>query len=416
MKLVKVYIQDFKAIKNLEKDINGHNIILLGDNGVGKSSFIQFVEIALGRSTSIPEDAMGEGYIITDKDGGEWKFQVRFKAGKPEITVTSPEGMVDKRKSILADVVGAVDFDIDEFVRLSETKSGRKQQVEIYKSFLDDETKKLIKESEITLDNYYRTRTEKNSEIKILDSQLAEHKFKRLSPENIPANRIDITELSKKIDDSISLKEKYDNVVTRIDERSNQIIEINAEIKKLQDKRFELESLNAQANEWKDKTNIEDVSELIVQKDNAVELNANFDIKVDYEKKRSGLNALKEQSENLTIMVETTRQLIADAIRDSQLSVEGLTFDDEHLIWNGVPVNVSNLSSSEIMELGVRMKIAENPNLGMLFIQRGESLGADRLAVIQNLAKELDLQIIMEQVDRGTETLKIEILEEKING
>jgi hypothetical protein len=200
----------------------------------------------------------------------------------------------------------------------------------------------------------------------------------------------------------------------RIDDRSRQIIEINAEIKRLQDKRFELESLNAQANEWKDKTKIEDVSELIIQKDKAVELNANYDIKVDYEKKRSGLNNLKEQSENLTIMVETTRQLIADAIRDSQLSVEGLTFDDEHLIWNGVPVNVSNLSSSEIMELGVRMKIAENPNLGMLFIQRGESLGADRLAVIQKLAKELDLQIIMEQVDRGTETLKIEILEEKI--
>jgi hypothetical protein len=36
------------------------------------------------------------------------------------------------------------------------------------------------------------------------------------------------------------------------------------------------------------------------------------------------------------------------------------------------------------------------------------------LAVIQKLAKELDLQIIMEQVDRGTETLKIEILEKKI--
>jgi hypothetical protein len=324
--------------------------------------------------------------------------------------------MVDKRKSILADVVGAVDFDIDEFIRLSETKSGRKQQVEIYKSFLDDETKKLIKESEITLDNYYRTRTEKNSEIKILDSQLAEHKFKRLSPENIPANRIDITELSKKIDDSMLSQKNVDDVKLRLDIREKEIVGINAEIKRLEDKRIELEMLNIKANDWLKKTKIEDVSELIVQKDKAVELNANYDIKVDYEKKRSGLNALKEQSENLTIMVETTRQLIADAIRDSQLSVEGLTFDDEHLIWNGVPVNVSNLSSSEIMELGVRMKIAENPNLGMLFIQRGESLGADRLAVIQKLAKELDLQIIMEQVDRGTETLKIEILEDKING
>ncbi len=414
MKLIKVNIQDFKVIKNLEKEVNGHNLILLGDNGVGKSSFIQFIEIALGRQSNIPEDATGEGYIITDKDGREWKFHVKFKNGKPVVTVTSPEGVVDNRKSILANIVGAIDFDIDEFVRLSETKAGRKQQIEIYKSFLDEEIRTAIKEAEAKVDGYYRTRTEKNSEIKILESQLAEHRYKKISPDLIPKQPIDITDLSNKIDEAMKLQKKVDDVKLRVDVRNKEIVDINAEIKRLEDKRNELEELNVQANDWLSKTKVEDVSHLIKQKDESVELNANYDLKLEYNRKKEGLTKLIEQSQDLTVLVETTRQLIAETIRECSLAIDGLTFDDEHLIWNGVPVTTTNLSSSEIMELGVKMKIAENPGLGMMFIQRGESLGIDRLKVIQKLAKENDMQIIMEQVDRGKESLQIEIMEEII--
>lgn len=61
MKVKKVSIKDFKVLKNIEKEINGNNIILLGDNGKGKSSFIQFIEIALGKQTTIPDIQHGEG-------------------------------------------------------------------------------------------------------------------------------------------------------------------------------------------------------------------------------------------------------------------------------------------------------------------------------------------------------------------
>jgi hypothetical protein len=62
------------------------------------------------------------------------------------------------------------------------------------------------------------------------------------------------------------------------------------------------------------------------------------------------------------------------------------------------------------MHLGIKLKMAENPDLGILFIQRGESLGAQRLKDIQDLAKKYDWQIIMEQVERGNEKLTIEIM------
>jgi hypothetical protein len=55
--------------------------------------------------------------------------------------------------------------------------------------------------------------------------------------------------------------------------------------------------------------------------------------------------------------------------------------------------------------------MAENKDLGILFIQRGESLGAKRLKEIQEMAQKYDWQIIMEQVDRGNEKLTIEIMQ-----
>jgi len=79
--------------------------------------------------------------------------------------------------------------------------------------------------------------------------------------------------------------------------------------------------------------------------------------------------------------------------------VPGLEFDDSQLLYNGIPVSPDSLSYSEIIELGVKMKIAENPDLP-LFISNGESIGIQRLNDIKEIAKRSNLQIIMEQVER----------------
>jgi len=64
MKIKQIKIKDFKAIKEFEADFKGANIIICGENGVGKSSLMQFIEIALGRNNNIPPDATGESYPL----------------------------------------------------------------------------------------------------------------------------------------------------------------------------------------------------------------------------------------------------------------------------------------------------------------------------------------------------------------
>jgi energy-coupling factor transporter ATP-binding protein EcfA2 len=408
MKVKKVSIKDFKVLKNIEKEINGNNIILLGDNGRGKSSFIQFIEIALGKQTTIPDIQHGEGTIWVDKAGQEWTFHVEWKKGKPLVTVTSPDGFKDNRKSVLANVVGAMDFDIDTFVEMSESTAGRKEQVKVYKSFLPQEVQDFVADQEYRVKRSYDERTEKNREVKALQGAIAEHPFTKVL--DMPTVVVNIQSITAQIESSMEHNKKVLGAKERFDSRKREIDAIAEQIRDLVGKRQHLMDMNVEAEGWLKQNDEQDVAGLMALKDKAFEINANFEKKADYEKQVAMMQALSEESGELTAFIESSNQAIADAIRDCDSPVDGLTFDADSLIYNGVPVSNASLSSSEIMHLGIKLKMAENPDLGILFIQRGESLGAQRLKDIQDLAKKYDWQIIMEQVERGNEKLTIEIM------
>jgi hypothetical protein len=56
--------------------------------------------------------------------------------------------------------------------------------------------------------------------------------------------------------------------------------------------------------------------------------------------------------------------------------------------------------------------MAKNPDCGILFVSQGESLGNERLKLIQDLAKKNNWQIIAEQMVRGNEKLEVELMVE----
>jgi hypothetical protein len=112
----------------------------------------------------------------------------------------------------------------------------------------------------------------------------------------------------------------------------------------------------------------------------------------------------------LTEEIDSEREMIKNAIRDMEGPVDGLTFDEEQLLYKGIPVHPNSLSKSDIKKLGIRLKIAENPELP-LFIHEAESLDDDSLREIQELADEYDLQVFAEEVQRSKKReLKIEIV------
>ena len=204
MKIQKVIIKNFKIIKDLEKEINGANIIVLGDNDVGKSTFIQALGIGLGLSKDIPRNAEGEINIITNDKGEEYQFKTIIRDGKQMIEVIAPNGLRDNRKSTISTLVGAIDFDIDEFVELSNSKAGKKKQIEIVKSFLDQDVQVELGNIERQIEAAYSDRTEINRNIKSWEGFLKESDITKDDLSKY-STKIEVSLINEKLQKSIEV-------------------------------------------------------------------------------------------------------------------------------------------------------------------------------------------------------------------
>ena len=412
MKVEKVIIKEFKVLENFEEEIKGNHVLIMGDNGVGKSTLIQFMEIALGKQTSIPPNASGSGELFVNKDGKTYNFGVKFKDGKPVITVTSPDGLKDTRKGTIAGIVGAIDFDIDEFVELSKSVAGRKKQIEIFKSFLPQEIKDELARHEQNIKSKYDERTDANRIIKEKEGFVKSHELYPV----IGVKQFKHTEIKDVIAKLKSMNEhnsKVLEVVKRFNDRDAEIKEAVKKIAELQKFIEDNSILQDKASEWlKENKEFKPVELLEVENelDTVEKSNKEYLDSILLQNEIDFVEKLKEEVGEMTAEIDSSKEAVANAIRDMDGPIEGLCYDDDTLIYNGIPVNPDSLSTSEIMELGMRLKMAENEGFGILFLQRAESIGTERFKKMIEIANKAGWQIIAEQVERGNNKLHVEIM------
>lgn len=416
MKIETIKIKDFKVVKNFEAEVKGHNFFLVGENGRGKSSIIQFLRIALGDQNNIPPDATGEGVVIVTKDGGKYTLKVKFKDNKPIVEVISPDGLKDSRKGTLAALTGAIGFDIDDFVSLSKTTAGKKKQVEIYKSFLDPE---IIKE----LDTY--AANVKALEIERTEIGREEKRLKGVIESSPLKNEIELTKF-KEVDTAALLESlnkanaknetikdigvKTANKLAEIAQTDNAIEELQRKIEELKDKKITLRAEHEKGVKWLETNKPIDTTNIQTQINEASDINKKASQAAQLMKDQEAHAKAAEEYGTATANIESQRAEIQRVIKEMAVPIDGLQFDDDNLIYKGIPVSDASLSTSEIMELGLLMKVAENKDLGILFLEGGESLGAQRLKDIQEMAAKNNMQLIIEEVRRNEE-LRIEIME-----
>jgi len=415
MKVEKISIKKFKVVENFEADIAGHNIFLFGDNGVGKSSIINFLRIALGDQSNIPPDATGEGVVVINKESVKYTLKVKFKDNKPVIEIISPDGLKDTRKGTLAALIGAVEFDIDNFVALSKTAAGQKKQVEIYKSFLDQEIIHEINTLQAKVKSLETDRTETGREEKRLKAVIESHPlrneiklsdFKEVDTAALLESLNKANEKNKSIE---GIESKMDTKKTEITDCDTEIAKLEKEIEALKTKKIDLQGEITKGNVWLTANKKIDTADIQTQINEASETNKKAAQAAQLIKDREAHAQAAEDYGTATANIESQKAEIARFIKEMAVPVDGLQFDDDMLIYKGVPVSEASLSTSEIMELGILMKIAENKN-APLFLERGESLGAQRLKDIQEMADKNNMQLIIEEVRRG-EGLHVEIME-----
>jgi uncharacterized coiled-coil DUF342 family protein len=295
---------------------------------------------------------------------------------------------------------------------LSKTKAGRKEQVDIYKRFLPSDVIEFMDKMELKIKNTYDDRTALNRDIKNLEGSINLHPL---------INEISIIDTFKKIniDDAFAelknaneVNDKIKGVESGIEQRKKELEDLKNKIAELTLKCESVSSEIEKGNAWLSKNKKIDISAIEHKIQSATPINTKADQAEQLMSELTKVRKLREQVGEMTALIESSKQAIIETIQQIDSPVDGLTYDDEGLYWNGIAVTPDNLSTSEIIELGVRLKMCENPELGMLFIEHGESIGTERLKIIKDIADKAGWQILMEQVERGNKNIHIEILAE----
>lgn len=416
MKIKTIHIDKLKKLENFSADIEGKNIYLCGENEVGKSTVIQSIKIAAGIDTNIPPGIEGKGHIIGTKDDGDYTFEWKVKDGKSVVRVTDPNGMRDDRKQTLKAITSAVSFDIEEFVKLSESKAGKKEQVERLKSFLDAELIETLDKMERNAEALYNERTEANKDLAkqkalvsssplaaLRDSDL--EKIKPVDTSSLLEELNKATEFNSKIS---SIKEKLDAKKQELSNKAVRIEELKKELAELIEQTDVLTSQISDGERWLlGKTPIS-TDHLNEQIKNSSEANKKAMDAEKLLKDRKLLAQIESDVESLTIRVETSRQLISDTIKDMCDSIlPGLMFDEEGLVYEGLPVEFGSMAESSIMILGAKMFMAKNKEFGVLMLENTNLIGQKKWDALLDWCESENIQVIAEEVVRGQDELTV---------
>jgi DNA repair exonuclease SbcCD ATPase subunit len=393
MKIVALVSENFKRL-NSSLVMDGKSVTVEGKNGVGKSSFIDAIWIAL-TGKDIPEEPIkkGEdsakiGLTIKSDDGSQFIVERKFTKSGGTLTVRTEDSANFKSpQKFLDDRIGKISFDPFEFVNMQprEQKKFLMELLGIDLNEIDSKKKILLSEKE-GITKQYTNLVEELKKLPAITEELKEisakeviDKFNKANKarDNVKENqsRIDYliktgNEISKNIADlNIRLK----NINEEMDER----LQENLEIPEIADLETEIQKINLH-------------NEIVKQQ--AVT-----------KSKHKNLQELIEKGKNKAAELKEIEEKRLKLISSAKMPIDGLSFSEDGLTFEGLPFTEEQLSTAKLIETGIKISIALNPALRIMRIKDGSLLDNETLEIIKKSAKDSDYQLFIEKVSDSKE-------------
>lgn len=441
MKIKKVTLTNFRNVPDGAYDLAGKSIFLLADNAKGKTNFQNAIRVALCKQLPGPgaiaaeqdeaaieviagnfdtvwndnPDGSREMRDLVPIDGTEYAFRCRIRRDKKgsevaEFEVTMPNGLRDHRKTTIGGIVGELELKED-FVELSTTEAGRNKQIEILKTFMSEELRTILRIQEQRIGDLEIERTETGRE---------RDRIQALVNSN-PLRNTDLTKLAQPVDTKQALEEletvkgknrDRENAQLQLDHMSKRLVEIEEAMAKLETEKKTIVERKANGEKWMTEHPLVDTTELQTRIENATKINQDWTAAEAFKADSAKLATLVEEYGTKTAHIETARECIRDAVREWTLPVPGLEYDvmTSKLSYNGILLHPDTMSNAERKVFTAQLLMAQMSNAEILFVGEGESIGLELLRSMQIEAQKRGIQIIMEEVERGTETLRIDYM------
>lgn len=410
MKFQQLTIRNIKKIKDFHQKINGNSIIVIGENALGKSTLLNVIKFLLGDKDALQEPIISEGeksgYAegIVGADGVSYTLHLILEKGKePKVELRTKEGLKEKRKGVIASILGAATFDYEEFLDMVDSGSGEKFRKKI-KDSMNPEERKLLEETEAKIAENFQFRTsigqERDSIKGFLEkASIREADFDTYSdPHDVALIQADLEKVTQHNANVTRVKEG-------MDVRIKEMEDIVAQMAKLQERQNVLAEEVNKASLYLEKNLPKDSTAIVDKINTASEHNSKVTQVASLKEYHQKLEKLIEQYEDMTVLLSSQRGEVESVLKEVGFPVDGLEFLEDTLLYKGMPVR--SLSTSEKMRLGFKLFIAKYPDCKVFTMEHGESLGKEAFESLFDVAGEHDMQLILEEVQRGKEELSV---------
>lgn len=408
--------ENIKRIDLIEIKPQGDVVEITGANEQGKSSLLDSLWMAIGGEGVIPSQPIRKGQTKgrVEVNLGNLKITRTFNAKEDggyttAVKVESADGMVAKSpQALLNGFVGQFTFDPLAFI-----DKKPEEQFNALKTFVPGVDFDKIR---LAQKNDFESRTEKNREAKRLRT-LAEQ---IIVPVDTPEFPVDDKAIMKELETigEFNVKVAQDarlaaDMLARVDKLKD---DAQSAITKAADLRAEADRIEAKAKEFVAQADtltaeIKALPEIPAMKDGAAlranleqaqAVNRNVAKRADKAETIRRAETIEAAAAALTEQIDQRKADVAKAVSEAAMPVEGLSFGDGIVLFNGVPLDQA--SRAQQIRVSCAIAAALNPKLKIAFVKEGSLLDNKSWELLSQVAKETGCQIWVETVESSRPT------------
>jgi hypothetical protein len=413
MKIVRLNAENVKRIKAVEITPDGAVQIVAGRNAQGKSSVLDSIWMALewrasGKATPRPIRD-GEDTARVRLDLGDIVVTRKWAGDKTTLLVEAADGAVYQRPQEMLDaLVGGLSFD-----PLAFTQQGAREQVQTLLGLVDlpFDPADLDAQRQALFDRRHVVGQDKARAKGALESMLAP--AAGVPGEEVSSSGIvaELTAAQKQTMDNEGVRSAAVHARMRVEQaqvyETSAIADVEEAREALQSAEASLESAAADVREAvKLATGADErVTALAPDPDLTTfsarlaaveETNRGVREARAYLEKKSALAEVDKQYVALTAQIDALDKKKADGLAAATFPIEGLSFGEGGVTYNGVPFCQS--SSGEQLKVSLALAMAMNPTLRVIRITDGSLLDSENMALIEKMATDADFQVWVERV------------------
>ena len=439
LKSLSLEIDNFKNIDKMVIEIGGRSLLIIGKNGAGKSSFIQAMMSPLN-SKMLPSEPIKKGEErakISHKIGGvingqyeeyilDMFFTPKDKTGRL-VVYNKDNEVVKSPATFIKNLIGNVSFDVTQW--LNDTKAKRLETIKKLTGCANDIDMINIEISKLKADKKY-----KSDRAEELEGSLKNHEFTREEIDTY-SNPVDLTPIQTEISGVALKQQQWDGVKLKVDtfNLDSQRAEKNyretyAEIERLKAllvtkeeelEGFKNESIKAFANVEKGNTWLNDnprpsIDDVNQRMNDAIAHNEKHNRIGMLGNQQKEMISLKSQVEDVKGQIEEQELKRSDIISKSQLPIEGLTFSDEDLFIDDLPLESGQINKAREWQVGIQVAMALNPNYKGIFLHDASLFDKETLHSIIHEIEKHGYFAICELVAPEGDDLHVDFVEKNV--